>query len=379
MENLNQVVKARIESKIAKGHASANAVMEKLKNERMLSQDFIHRVGSSKHGMGTPLMVFLATQAGVNVDLKNSDLTSLGQFALTPHSIRQAGEKLGVPTSYLAQLGMNTQNDWSRNLASHILNEHSMWTEKKRVLVRTVGYQVRGILSDSYRRLDSAEILMGHIQTVYEQGAVISNAFMDETRVYFESILPEPLVIKTARNGEIWLAFGNRWATSDYGDGALEGRSFILNGVCLNGMVRESVMREIHLGSRLPDNLALSEETYRLDSMTQKSAVIDITKRLYSTELIRERMLEIQAATEITVDPERELRNLAGRLLKGETDEIGKILMRSDPNDGVAGESTLWKLANGITAFANNEKLAERRRFELQEVAGELFDRVKDK
>jgi hypothetical protein len=166
--------------------------------------------------------------------------------------------------------------------------------------------------------------------------------------------------------------------TSDYGDGALDLRSFVLQGVCLNGMVRESVLRSVHLGAKLPDNLALSQKTYELDSMTTASAIRDLTKNLYSSDVVKTRMLEIKAASDLVMDPVRELKQLQGlgKLLKGETDEIGQLLMRNNPEDGVQGESTLWKLTQGITSYANREDVPERRRMELQEIAGSLFTKI---
>jgi hypothetical protein len=153
-----------------------------------------------------------------------------------------------------------------------------------------------------------------------------------------------------------------------------------MQGVCLNGMVRESVLRSVHLGAKLPDNLALSQETYRLDSMTTASAIRDLTKNLYSSDVIKNRMLEIKASSDLTIDPVKELKQLQsiGKLLKGESDEIGQMLMRNSADDGLQGESTLWKLTQGITAFANNETVEPRRRMELQEIAGSLFDKVKN-
>lgn len=35
------------------------------------------------------------------------------------------------------------------------LKEHSGWTQRTRVLIRTVGSEVRGVLSGSYKRLNS--------------------------------------------------------------------------------------------------------------------------------------------------------------------------------------------------------------------------------
>ena len=171
-----------------------------------------------------------------------------------------------------------------------ILNTHNGWTDRNKVLVRAVGNEVRGFLSDSYRRLDSQQIFNTHIEEIFRNGAVLSDGFMDETRVMVESLLPAPIEMVTEHNGVIMLAFGTRLSTSDYGDGALELRSFLMQGICLNGMVRESMLKTVHLGARLPENLALSERTYRLDSETQASAVKDLTKKLFDTEIIKNRI-----------------------------------------------------------------------------------------
>ena len=136
-------------------------------------------------------------------------------------------------------------------------------------------------------------------------------------------------------------------------------RSFLLNGACLNGMVRESVMRQIHLGGRLPDTLALSQRTYELDTKTTVSAVKDLTKGLYSKDTIMQKAIEIQGASEIDVDFDKELKSLVQR-----------------GDDGITGGATLWKLAQGITAFAREQE-PERSR-ELHEISGQLMNRVKN-
>jgi hypothetical protein len=64
--------------------------------------------------------------------------------------------------------------------------------------------------------------------------------------------------------------------------------------------------------------------------------------------------------------------------MKGETEDIGKILMRNSPEDGLFGESTLWKLSQGITSYANTETVSAVRRMDLQDIAGELFKKIKN-
>jgi hypothetical protein len=225
--------------------------------------------------------------------------------------------------------------------------------------------------------LNSVEILTAFIQEAGFQGAVIADAYMNDTKVWAETILPEPFVIPTRKNGDVVIFAGARFSTSDYGDGAVDMRAFLLNGACLNGMVRESIMKQVHLGSRLPDNLQLSQRTYELDTKTTVSAVRDLTRGLYSKENIMQKAIEIQGACEIDVDFDNELKNLVkkGSLLTSDSDSIEKILMNNNPADGVQGEATLWKLTSAITAHAR--ELEPRRSRELHEISGALLNRVK--
>jgi hypothetical protein len=129
------------------------------------------------------------------------------------------------------------------------------------------------------------------------------------------------------------------------------------------------------LGAKLPANIGLSQKTDELDSATTASAIRDLTKDLYSPANIQDRVLEITTSAEEPIDPVAAIKQLfmTGKLFKGESEKIGEIMMRNDPRQGVQGEATLWKLSQGITAFANDESIDMRRRMELQEVAGELF------
>lgn len=210
-------------------------------------------------------------------------------------------------------------------------------------------------------------------------GASIADALYTDTRLYVETILPTPIVIKTIKNGDVVMFAGARLRSSDFGDGALDLSTFLLNGACLNGMVRESQMRKIHLGAKLQDNLMLSQETYRKDNEASISAVQDITKFLYDPEQIKAKAFEINKACEVDVDFHSELKKLvgAGGLRKEETESVEKILMASNPNDGVTGEATLWKLTQAITAHARNiNKDNPRRSRELQELSGEMIQKV---
>ena len=93
-----------------------------------------------------------------------------GRYRLHRNAVGQVAGKLRIPPKYLREL--SESGSWQRQLAAHLLNEHSGWSDRSRVLVRVVDDEVRGILSDSYRRLDSCRILTAFLSQAQAQGAV---------------------------------------------------------------------------------------------------------------------------------------------------------------------------------------------------------------
>lgn len=368
-QGLNEVVMNKVQKMIDGKAVGVQATMERLINEGKMAQDYIAPIGVNLKAQDhEPVITF----TGENHLLMNMPD---GQFTMHDNAIGQMADRMSIPQRYLRQLASG--NPWAIALAAYILNQHSDWTQRSRVLVRTVGSQVRGILSDSYRRLNSVEILTAFVQEAAGQGAVISDAYMNDTKVWAETILPTPITVPTKNNGDVIIFAGARFSTSDYGDGAVDMRAFLLNGACLNGMVRESVMKQVHLGSKLPDNLALSQQTCELDTKTTVSAVKDLTKGLFSKDNLMAKAVEIQGASEVEVDFDKELKRLTsnGGLLKQEGKEVEKILMRNNPDDGVQGGATLWKLTQAITAHAR--ELTPERSRELHELSGQLLNRVR--
>ncbi len=368
-QGLNEVVMNKVQRMIDGKAVGVQATMERLINEGKIAQDYIAPIGVNLRAKQHSPVITFGGEGHLTMNMPD------GQFTMHDNAVGQIADRMGIPQRYLRSLACG--EPWAIMLAAYLLNQHSDWTQRSRVLVRTVGSEVRGILSDSYRRLNSVEILTAFVQEAAQQGAVISDAYMNDTKVWAETILPQPISIPTAKNGTVIIFAGARFSTSDYGNGAVDMRAFLLNGACLNGMVRESVMKQVHLGSKLPDNLQLSQETYELDTRTTVSAVRDLTSGLFSKDNLMKKALEIQGASEIDVDFDRELKRLTsgGGLLKSESKEVEKILMRNDPDDGVTGGATLWKLTQAITAHAR--ELSPERSRELHELSGSLLSRVK--
>lgn len=367
-ETVYDVVANRIASKIKTGTNNAEAAVSRLIEEGKIAEDFIAPLGVSLLAKGiSPVMTF-ESNGHVKMNLPER------QYTIHRNAVGQLGEKLHIPTGYIT--GLSTGEEWERELAAHVLNEHSKRTERTRTLIRAIGTEVRGVLSENYKRLNSVDIITEYLRATTKQGAMLADGYMDDTRVYIEVLMPQPFIINTPKNGEVAIAFGARLQTSDFGDGALDLRTFFMQGICLNGAVRESLMRKVHLGKTLPENIALSERTYRLETQTTCSAIRDISNTIFDRNSIGKKIHEIERASSMEVDIAVELANLqkGGSLLKKESDEITKLIMRNKPDDGVQGESTLWKLVQGISAQANQYE--PRRMRDLQEIAGNLMNRA---
>jgi hypothetical protein len=186
-------------------------------------------------------------------------------FTLHDHAQGQIADKLGVPPSYLKSLIAG--KDWQKELSLTVMNTHSTNTTRERVLVRTIEGQVRGFLSDKYRRLNSMEIFVAFLMAAQQHDNVLVDAHSGETKGFLEVINPNIIEFDTPLNGRSFAVIGARIRNSDFGDGALEVYQFLMMVRCMNGVVGQSMLKEFHLGGRIPDNLTISEDTYKKDTM----------------------------------------------------------------------------------------------------------------
>jgi hypothetical protein len=372
--NINQadqirILQQNIDRKIAASKDRNNGALTQIERDGQLLSDFILPLGAGSN-------VSFEGNGAVKMMIAGKTRQSNKEFTLHPHAVMQAGEKLGAPPTYVRSLAESTE-DWKRQLAANILNQHTQHSERQRVLVREIGGQVRGVLSDQYRRLSSPELAKSFLKAMKDQGAMVVDAFADDLRWYVEVIRRDIVPVQTEKNGLVFMAFGMRIQSSDFGDGALDLRAFDIQAVCLNGMVAESLLRRVHLGGKLPTNIELSDRTYQLDTRTNASAIGDIVATTFSKEAILKRAMVIQDASAEVIDIEKEVKALprVNALTKVETESVKKTLMENKPEDGVQGEPTLWKLAQAVSAVGR--ELEPRRKREIDEIAGALLARVK--
>jgi hypothetical protein len=189
-----------------------------------------------------------------------------------------------------------------------------------------------------------------------------------EVRVALKAMLP--YIFEPTPN-EV-LCFGVQFQNSDFGAGKLNVRAFTLRLWCTNKAVLEDALSQVHLGGKLPEDIVFSEQTYRLDTETQVSAVRDVVFASLSAEKVDTYCRAIREATDTEVDWRKINRRLASALNKTEQEKVREAFDGNDVHNLPPGKNT-WRLSNAISWIANTVEDADRR-MDLERLAGEVID-----
>lgn len=327
--------------------------------------------------------------------------TPKGIWDLHRHALGQMVEKTGILTGRVSDKMFNAstlregieepwEDKWGRDLLLYNLRTMYGRGSRDRVLLRVVqtpaekaageAGQIRGFLSDRYRRMNSGPIFQAFAESALEVGAFAMRnhhnytaTYYHDTKCGFSMFLDK--VFEPVAN-EI-IIVGLVVQSSDFGAGALTVRLVMLRIQCVNMMVTQDELRKVHLGARLPDIIKFSQETYRKDTETMASAVRDIVGGLLNPARVNAQMQAVTNMANEKVDPGRMFMDLrrGGHLLKAEAECLVKIYNEPDIEMMPAG-NTVWRAAQAISLFANKVQEEDPgRAVELRHVAGTVFDK----
>ncbi len=352
--------KANLVKRIEKNREKVINVLNMIENEGRLLNDLILNLGKN-----SPIK-FIAN-GKVKMQIQDAEYT------MHPHAIIQAGEKLGINSVYVKNLA-ESNLEWKKDLITKDLNTFVANTDRNRVLVRAVGHEIRGILSDSYKRINSADLYKTFIESTQALSMEIVDASYDGLQGYLESVYPQVFTVATPKNGDMYFGFGVRMRNSDFGVAPYELSLFAFQIICYNGLQRTSAIKEIHLGRRLPEDLQLAEDTLIADTRARNLITRDAIKNIMSPKTIENTIALIQQASSIVIDVDGKLKELSksGKMSKGEIEVLKKVITNNRADDGVQGENTLLKLSQAVGRVGATNKDEQRKR-ELDALAFSLM------
>lgn len=344
--------RGKFEAEIERGRNRALAVITQV--ARDVPQDRIVQAGK---------MDFFVSENGIKIRFPDGHETVEGFHR---HAVGQAAAKADIPMTFIERL--MGKGAWGQELIAENLNRIYHNTGGK-YLTRSVHGEVRGFLSDSYRRLDARPILEAFATGAQNLGAVPVDGYAMETKVALKVVLPH--VFEPVRN-EVMI-FGAVYENSDFGDGAVSVRSFCERLWCTNRAISTEDLRKVHLGARLSENLQFSQRTYELDTKTMASAVEDIIGNTMSPVSVNEYMDTIRRANEQKVDGRKVADFLKANLRKPEAGAVIEAFNSPEIEMLPAG-NTAWRMSNAISWIANTKVEDEGRKLEVMKVAGKMLD-----
>jgi hypothetical protein len=349
---------AQLEETIHKSKQSAMSVIDKVSSE-MPRDRIVH----------SQAMRFAIDADTILMGTKDRKAKGHFQEGLHKHALNQVCDRAGVPQTFLNRL---LERPYGRELLIENLSTIYEKEENQKFLVRSVNDQVRGVLSDSFRRMDSVPVIEAFAKTCGEIGAVPVEGIGGDLRWAVKAILPMVFQPSKKAGTEEVVAFYAQLANSDFGKGALSLRIGMLRIVCTNYATLDEALRQVHLGKRLDENIEFSQETYNYDTKTMVSMVKDIVKGALGPGKINETVGLIGKALEERIDPKQAWQELPKLgLLKGEVDKVQEIFMNGGVEELPIG-TTRARLANAISWFAKSAETPERR-MELEIAAGDYM------
>jgi len=146
-------------------------------------------------------------------------------------------------------------------------------------------------------------------------------------------------------------------------------RTFALRVVCLNGMTRDNLLKQVHLGARLSEEIEFSDRTHRLDTAASVSAHRDVVRGALGPSG-RDRMVEhIRAAHD---------RTMSKTQLSTATRTLPKLVQKSVVDAFESPDvinlpegNTAWRASNAISWVARHTEDSELR-LDLERAAGAL-------
>lgn len=342
----NTRMQAKLDDALERGRTIAAPTVAKILREARDIEDYLTPLNDTN--------IRLVLNENKKLAIVGSDFT---EKTFSPHALRQFGEMLGVRSPKdIRNYGIGKPWEVEAAIAVYAAHLENAGRDKP-VMLRITDGRVRAVVSNSYGRYDSTAILQEFVNVSQGNNAEITRADLTDQRWYLEMLRPEIVNIETDRNGDVPAVFGASLGNSDFGSGSVELRLFVLNLVCMNGMVGQSLIRKVHIGEAITSNEALlSAETIRKRTEFFTSSMQDILGHAFADEVVKRSIRNIQDKAKTIIDPSATV----GKMVKTKTissteaDAILHRLLNGSVADGLVGDPTEWKLANAVTAIARD-------------------------
>jgi hypothetical protein len=357
MNTLENILQEKVNAFVQKSQIDANKVYDTLVNRRI--DDWII---PSQH------MNFHNDSSGIRLTVKEN--SHFHDWGLTGYSVYQIAQMLGLPPGWVKESYLSGEG-YQKEAVTYALNQYVENKKKNddRFLIRNVNGNVRGFLSTAYKRMNTQELFLTFLQAAMKMGLPITGAVEGDSKDFLEVLDPRLIYVETPKNGVVAYARGAQLRNSDFGAGKLELRTYSKHAVCLNGAIGQSYLKEIHLGSRLGQEIVYSIETINKETEVRSLQIRDIFNHIFSDRTRNFEEAQIVEASGAEVNLTQEIERLPSLgLYKVEAKAVEGVLLEHKEEDGIIGSPSKWLMGQAVSAIAREAEPVRRR--ELETIAG---------
>ncbi|MFA4971781.1 MAG: DUF932 domain-containing protein [bacterium] len=261
----------------------------------------------------------------------------------------QIAARLAIPKAYYDRMPQVP------GLRAYTVNAWLGAQNEKR-LVRTLDGNARAYLSDSFKPYDNFDVLSALLPTLKEHTNLkVWAQALTEKRMYLQVLFPN--IAGEVKPG-VLVAAGLVISNSEVGCGAVDVRSFLLNYVCSNGAVAESLLNKYHVGRRVEDADygIFRSDTVEADVKAFQLKLRDIVSTALDEARFQKKLAQMKGAAEDRInDPVKLIEKVTRRF--GLSEAEGTKVMN---NLITGGDPTRWGLSNAITALAHEIESPDR-------------------
>lgn len=286
-----------------------------------------------------------------------------GKLATTGHE--QLASYLNIPKAYYDRMNVQENIDL---LAKNV----QFWANKQvndRRMIRTLDGNIRGILSDRYRRLDNNDLLIAMLPILKEAKAQIVTCEITDRKLYVKFITHQ--MEGEVKKGDI-VTLGGIISNSEVGFGALNIQPLILRKVCDNGLILNEIgYKKYHVGRKQKEetiDISYSDETNAAKDKAFWLETRDVIKQTVSQITMDKALTVMRASAGIKIDNPQVAMELVTEKLRLNEDESTNVLTHLING----GDLSNWGMLNAITRTAQDVASFDRS-IELESLASQML------
>jgi hypothetical protein len=349
----------------------------------------LERRSKSKHDYLVPAKDFKFYTPFDNGDRKveaviPGPFNSIVSLPLSRTAHEQVGEFTGIPRAYYQRLLAEAPE----LLASNVNTWTGRETSKNR-LVRELDGGIRAFVSDRYRDLPSYDLFFSSYGVAKEVGAEIQSASLGDDRFELRFVQNDWREVfdygdvtgpGTARFGGSELVPGIFIKNSETGQGGLQLHPFVYDGVCQNGLLWATELRQVHIGGKLTElGEYVTDSTRELKDKALWAEVSDLTKAVFDRETFKKIVAAYRAgATLELADPIKAVEQVSIRFDFSDEDRQSILNELISPSHDRDAGRTVLGLVNAITQRAQAFDDDPKRRSDVELLAGQFLAKPRE-